>query len=242
MTEGRRSCDPTPLGPMEESLLDEIGFMDDLQGLSLLTDRHRQAVQSDRSAVELLDQCQQEAPVHLVQSPVVDSQHLEGLLGHRACDHTIPPYLGHVTGPAEKPVGNAGSAATPAGEFSRALSIKRHVEHPRRTLHDPCQLFRRVEIKAGGKTESGPEGAGEHSGPRGRADQREAVQVELHRPGAGTAIDQNIEPEVFHGAVKVFLDNRTEPVDLVDEEDIGLLDAREQAGQITGTFEDRTGS
>jgi hypothetical protein len=54
-------------------------------------------------------------------------------------------------------------------------------------------------------------------------------------------VDHDIEPEVLHRGVEVFLDGLRDAVDLVDEEDVALLEAGEQAGEITGFLDHGAG-
>ena len=49
-------------------------------------------------------------------------------------------------------------------------------------------------------------------------------------------IDDDVELEVLHGRVEVFLDRRLEPVDFVDKEHVAAFERGEQAREIAGLF------
>jgi hypothetical protein len=52
-------------------------------------------------------------------------------------------------------------------------------------------------------------------------------------------VDDDIELEVLHGGVEVFLDGFLEAVDFVDEEDITFLEVGEEAGEVGGFLDGR---
>src|SRR5690606_11562885 len=65
---GRARDDPAARRAHHVALLDQIGFQHILDGAALLADGGRQVVDSDRAAVELLDDGQQQAAVLLVEA------------------------------------------------------------------------------------------------------------------------------------------------------------------------------
>ncbi len=63
----------------------------------------------------------------------------------------------------------------------------------------------------------------------------------LTERAAGPWADDQVELEILHGRIEDFLDGRVEPVDLVDEEDIALVEARQLCGKIARLGDDRAG-
>jgi hypothetical protein len=55
-------------------------------------------------------------------------------------------------------------------------------------------------------------------------------------------VDDDIDPEILECGIKVLLDDLGEAVNFVDEENIALLEAGEESGQVTGFFNRRSGS
>jgi hypothetical protein len=55
-------------------------------------------------------------------------------------------------------------------------------------------------------------------------------------------VDDDIDPEILERGIKVLLDDLGEAVDFVDEENITLLEAGEESGEVTGFFNRRSGS
>jgi len=76
---------------------------------------------------------------------------------------------------------------------------------------------------------------------RGGADEREPRQGELDRSGRRPGVDHDVETEILHGGIQVFLHDGAEAMDLVDEENVSLLEIREQTRQISGLFEHGAG-
>ena len=78
-------------------------------------------------------------------------------------------------------------------------------------------------------------------GPRGRADQREARQIDLHRARGGALADDEVELEILHRRIEDFLDRRIEPVDLVDEQDVAVLEIGQERREIARLGDHRAG-
>ena len=53
------------------------------------------------------------------------------------------------------------------------------------------------------------------------------------RARAGAAADHHVDGEVLHGRVEDLLDRVVEPVDLIDEEDVALIDVGEDGREVS---------
>src|SRR5439155_6680832 len=99
---------------------------------------------------------------------------------------------------------------------------------------DGRQLGGLVEVEAAGEAETIPQRGGEHAGAGGCADEREAGDVDPDRPGGGALADDDVEAEVLHRRVQDLLDGAGEPVDLIDEEHVAVLEVGQDGGQVPG--------
>ena len=49
--------------------------------------------------------------------------------------------------------------------------------------------------------------------------------------------DHDVEAEVLHRRIEALLDDARQPVDLVDEEHVAVVEVREDRGEVAGPFE-----
>jgi len=64
----------------------------------------------------------------------------------------------------------------------------------------------------------------------------ERRQVEADRASLGALVDDDVEAEVLDGGIQILLHAGVEAVDLVDEEDVPLLQVRQDAGEVASPF------
>ena len=112
-------------------------------------------------------------------------------------------------------------------------------EDPGRADHDGLQLVDVVEVETPDEAEPVPQGPGHQAGAGGGTHQGEAGQVEPDAAGRRALADEDVELEVLHGRIEDLLDRPVEPVDLVDEQDVALLEIGEQGGQVAGPDQHR---
>ena len=79
-----------------EALLDQVRLDHVLDRAALLAERRREALDADRTAVELLDDRQQELAVHDVEAERIDVEHVERRLRHLIGDAAAGLHLGIV--------------------------------------------------------------------------------------------------------------------------------------------------
>ena len=80
---------------------------------------------------------------------------------------------------------------------------------------------------------------GEQPAAGGGADEREARQVQPHAAGVGALVHDDVQLEILHRRVEVFLDGFLEAVDFIDEKHVALLQVGQQAGQVAGLLDGR---
>ena len=101
-------------------------------------------------------------------------------------------------------------------------------------MDDLLKLRLRVETQPHRNAEAVAQRIGEEAGARRRADERERRQIDLDRARRRLLPDDEVELEILHGRIEDFLDRRIEPVNLVDEQDIALLEIGEERREVAG--------
>ena len=110
-----------------------------------------------------------------------------------------------------------------------------------RIVRDPPQdrgeLVGVVVVEAGDEAEAVAQRTGDEPGARGGADEREARQVEADRARARALADHDVEAEVLHRGIEDLLDDARQPVHLVDEQHVAVVEVREDRGEVAGPLE-----
>ena len=75
---------------------------------------------------------------------------------------------------------------------------------------------------------------GEQAAARGGADEREARQIQAHAARVRPLVNDDVQLEVLHRRVEVFLDGLLQAVDFVNEQDVAFLEIGQQAGEVAG--------
>ena len=88
--------------------------------------------------------------------------------------------------------------------------------------------------------ETGQQRSGEQAAAGGGADEGEAGQVQANAPRVGALVDDDIQLEIFHRRIEVFLDRLLQPMDFVDEQNVALLQVGEKPGQVAGFLDGRS--
>ena len=83
------------------------------------------------------------------------------------------------------------------------------------------------------------QGRGQHTCPGRRANQRETLERKLQCLCICPAVHDEVDLEILHRRVKKLLDDAAEPVNLVDEENVALLQRRQHAHEILRFLERR---
>src|SRR5262245_41517531 len=237
---GRHGGHAPARGALQEPTLDEERLQHVLDRVALLADRVREVVDSNRSAAELLHHRAEELAIHDVQADRVDVEHRERRVGHVAGDHALRLHLRVVAHAPQQAVRDARGAAGAGGNLERALGGDLDREELGRAVHDPPDLLGGVELEPGDDAEAVAQRIGEHPGARRRADERERREVELHRARRRALADHDVDLVVLERRVQDLLDDRREPVDLVDEEDIVRLEVGQDRGEVARALEHRT--
>ena len=152
----------------------------------------------------------------------------------------VGAHLRVVAHPLQQPVRDARCPTRPARDLGCAFGLERDAEDPRRAHEDRLELGSRVVVESGDEPEPVAQRAGDHPAARGRADEREPGQVEPDRARRRTLADDDVELEVLHRRVQDLLDLTREPVDLVDEQHVAVVEVGEDRRQVAGALERRS--
>ena len=121
----------------------------------------------------------------------------------------------------------------PRRAISRAASgADRDPEDARRSPHDLGQLVLGVEVEAVRRAEPIAQRTGDAAGARGGADDRERLERQPQRPRRRTLADHHVERVVLHRRIEDLLDGAIEPVDLIDEQHVALVQRGQDRGQV----------
>ena len=228
-------------GALEVAFLDEEGLVDFLERLGLLADGDGDRAHADGLAAVILGHHAQHAFVHFVESGGIDLQQLKRGSGDGLGDLAGGALLREVADEVDEIVGDAGRAAGAGGDLLRATVIDRDLEQGAAAADDALERRMVVVVESRLQREARAERRGEQAAAGGGADEREARDREADAAGVGALVDHDVQPEVLHRGVEVLLDGLRDAVDFVDEQDVALLEAGEQAGEVAGFLDDGAG-
>ena len=122
--------------------------------------------------------------------------------------------------------------------ISRAPSVSRVT--PRISAargEDRGELVGHVVVEPRDEAEAVAQRTGDEAGACGRADEREAREVQADRARRRTLADDDVELEVLHRGIEHFLDRPRQPVHLVDEQHVTVVEVREDRGEVARPLE-----
>src|SRR5262245_24445013 len=222
---------------LQEAELQQVRFDDVLDGVGLLPDRRGQGGQPHGPAAELVDDGGQDRDVELVEAPIVNLEQLEAGPGHRGGHGTVVADLGEVTHPSQQAVGHPRCAPGAPGDLGCAFLVDPNRQDPRGAVHDRPEILDPVVVQAGREAETLAERERDAARACRRADEREPRQIEPDAPRAGTLSEHHVQLEVLERRVQHILDRARHPVYLVHEQDVALLEGRQDRRQVARTVE-----
>ncbi len=221
------SCGPRDEAQLNEKRLDHV-----LDRVARLAEAGGERLHADRTtAVEVGDH-RQIAAVHRVEAQCVDLEPGQRFVGGVGRDGVRTRRVGEIADLPEQTTGDPRRASRAARDLLGA--VRRHVdaEQPRRAAHDQLQLLDRVEVQPDRNPEAVAKRGSEETLPGRRADQGETRKVDLHRARRRAFADHEIERAVLHRGIEHLLDRGVEAMDLVDEQDVAVLEVREQRREV----------
>src|SRR6266545_1095540 len=232
MLQPERGDRPPARRPLDEAELQQEGLEDVLDRLGLLAERDRERGQPDRAPAELVHDRAEQLAVHALEPELVDLEQVQRLSSDRLGDAPLVAHLRDVTDPAEDAVRDPWRPARAAGDLLGGVGLDLDAQDGGRAGDDRAQLRLLVVAKPERHPEAVAQRRGEQTGAGGRADQRERRQVERERARGGALAHHDVDAEVLERRVEDLLGRPAEPVDLVHEEDVVLLERREDRGDV----------
>jgi hypothetical protein len=132
--------------------------------------------------------------------------------------------LGVVADAFEEAVHDPWRAPPAPGDGAGSGLVDRHVEDLGRTVDDLGQLVFGVEVEAVGGAEAVTQRGTDAAGPGRGADHRERLEAQTQAARRGPLADHHVERVVLHRRIEDLLDRAVEPMDLIDEQDIALVE------------------
>jgi len=237
-----RGCNATSRSPLQKSVLNQERLVDFLEGPHVFADRRGNRADTHRSAIELLDDRLEDPRVHVVEPELIHFEQLERISRDLAIDAPAGAHLGEVSNSAQQPVGDARSAARSLGDLLRSILVDLDLHHLGRPVDDLLEIAGRIEVEPLLDPKPRAHRRSEHAEPSGGADQRELLDLHADCLRLGSFREADVDSPVFHRWVEEFFDDRSEPMDLIDKEDITFTEIRERADEVTRLFERRAGS
>ena len=217
----------------QQALLHEVRLVDVFQRVGVLRQGGRQRGQPHGAAAELHGQKLEDAVVHHVQAQRVDFEEAERLGGHVLVDDAVPAHLRPIAHALEQAVRQTRGAAAYGARFPASPSSSIATSRMEAgTAYDGGQLVGRVVLQAEHDAETVAQGTGQQTGARRGADEGEARQVEADGARRRALPHHDVEGEVLERRVEHLLHHAVQTVDLVDEQDVALLEIREDGSEV----------
>src|SRR6185295_3477286 len=221
----------------EEPLLHQKGLVHLLERAGVLTDGRGDRLHTDGPALEHFDDRLQDPRVHVVEPELVDVEPLERLHGHGRGDLPGGAHLRVVAHALQEAVRDARRAAAAARDLHHARGVGGNAQDPRGAGDDLDEVVGRIVVQPLHEAEARAHRRRQQAEARRRADQREALELHRNRLGVRAVGDADIDVILFHRGVEELFERRTQPVHLVDEQDVAALQAGEHAHEIAGPLE-----
>ena len=190
-----------------------------------------------RTAVELAGNGGEEVAVYGVEALVVHLQHGEGGVGNAGGDVAVAAHFGIVAHPPQQAIGDAWGAARAPRHLVSTLGVRGRTHLGGGGRDDARELIHGVEREPLNNAETGVERGREEPGPGRCANEREVGERQLHRARGWPFADQDVDGAVFHGGIEDFLHHGREPVNLVHEQHIAVLQMGEDGSEVAGTLQ-----
>ena len=224
--------DPSLGCPVQEADPEEVRLVDVLDRLHLLGEDRREGGHAHRPAPELADDRGEQPAVRRVEALRVDLEDAHRLVDGGAGHPPVAVDLGVVPDALEEPVHDPRGGPAPGGDGGRGIVRDLEPEDGGRAADDRPEILLRVEVQPVDRPEAVPQRSADPPGPRRGADDRERPEREAQRAGGRALADHDVERAVLHGRVEDLLHGAVEPVDLVDEQDVALVERGQDGRQV----------
>src|SRR6266540_3737551 len=227
---------------LQETELEQVRLVDVLDRVGLLAEGHSEGREPNRPPVEAFHDRAQELAVDPLKALSVDLEQLERLGRDLSRHCPLMPHLGDIPYAAKDAVRDPRGAARAAGDLLGRVIGDLHVENASRAPHDQSELGRVVVVEPEGHPEAVAQRRCQQAGSRRRPDEREVWKIERERACGRPLPHDDVEPKVLERRIEDLLDRPVDPVDLVDEQHVALLESGEDRGHVTLALERGAGN
>src|SRR5260370_31999866 len=120
----------------DEAVLQQVRLVYFANGIGLLADCRREALDADRAAIEFIDDCAQDGAVHAIETACVDFEQFESAERHFARHDWSFVDLREVAHAAQEPIRDPRRSARTRREFRRAIVVELDAAEARRAAYD----------------------------------------------------------------------------------------------------------
>jgi hypothetical protein len=139
---------------LDQAALQEVGFVDVLDGIAGLAEGHGDSADTDRPTVELIYNEPEVITVSPVEAELVDALHVESGVRRLFVYLSVADDLGVVAHPLEEAIDDTGCPPAAAGELCGAAFSDRDAENPSVADHDLLEIFGPVVFEPLSDTEA----------------------------------------------------------------------------------------
>src|SRR5215472_5834514 len=158
--------DSTTWSTIQESYLDEEGFIDIFDRVSFFSQGRSQCIEPDWTALILFDDRKHQPAIHLIEAMLINFEHLECRLCGRSVDMTGSPHLSVIATSSQQPVRDSRCTACAARNLQRALLVDLNIENLCRARDDDPEVFIRIKLEAQHDAKARAQWCREKAGPR----------------------------------------------------------------------------
>lgn len=241
MAEGVAGQHTSAWGARQQSLLNQVGFDDLLDGIARFRQCRRDGLDADRSAAVVLRDKLEVFAVHGVQTGLVHLKTGQSLIRDGAGNRVRATIDREIAHPAQQSARDAGGAAGAASDLVCSIGGHADAEHACTPSDNQLKFIDRIELQTDRNAEAVTQGGGQKPCAGRGTDEREPGEVDLHRTRCRTLTDDQIQLKVLHGGIEDFLHRRVEPMDLVDEQHIAFFEIGQLRCKVAGLRDHRAG-
>lgn len=175
---------------------------------------------SHRTAVKLVDNCQDNVPVVLIQSHLIYLKQIQCKRRHLIGNLPVILYLGKITHPLEQTVCQTGSSPGTAGKLVSAFFINFHIQYLCRLQNNRAKFLHRIIFHVADDTKTVAKRCRKHSGPCRSPDKRKLRKIQPDGTGGFSFSDHHVNHIIFHCRIQYFLHLTVQPVNFVHKQNV----------------------
>lgn len=226
---------------LDEAALYEVRLVDILDGSGILANGCGDGGNAYWTTIEFINYGEKNLEIHLIETEAVDIEGVEALCCNLLVDVTIANDLSKIANSTEKRISNTWRTATAKGYGIAGILIYSDPKDACGATHNLRYERSVVIFEVALDAETGTQRTGKQTTTRGGTHKGEGIEVYLDCTRARTLVNYDIDLEILHCGVEIFLDDRAKAVNLIDEENIVRLKGREETRKVARLVDDGAG-